>query len=215
MGWSEFGDGYLSSDTSADDVAAVIERIAKEARRRSGKLPAGRVLLDAVVQALNLDGSSSPFYAEKWRLEALVVQNGGKRVRCKGDKAEAWIVAEVYEMLESVAEDYTTVCQRAPHVRELLHYLASHLEEEEIFASNVSDASPWNLRDAKIVYQKEKKPKDRSPAPDVESTRGARGRVKHPKFGEGAVLEENGDRLTVKFGAETRIVMRSFVTPVT
>ena len=41
----------------------------------------------------------------------------------------------------------------------------------------------------------------------------ARARVRHAKFGEGEVIAEQGDRLTVQFGGEgdKRVVLRSFV----
>jgi hypothetical protein len=95
------------------------------------------------------------------------------------------------------------------------HYLRYHLQEEEVFSTRISDGAPLDLSDAKFVLRTERKAEDRSPAPDVAAPPStARGRVRHPKFGKGIVVADEGDRLTVEFDGERRVVLRSFVTDV-
>jgi hypothetical protein len=88
-----------------------------------------------------------------------------------------------------------------------------------VFSDVISDETPWNLRDAKFTYRKERKPEDPAELPDVGRPRrttasrpGSMGtRVSHAKFGEGIVVDEEGDRLNVQFGNERRTLLRSFV----
>lgn len=174
-------------------MAAGLDLIAEEAHRRAGRLPSGEVLLHSFVQALNLDGSRAPFYSEARRIAALLVRHRGRPVRIDGTRGEPWLVAEFYLALDEVAENYVNSWSRAPHLRELIHYLRYHLQEAEVFGTRVSDKTPWNLREARFVLRKERKPEERAGAPNVASPpEETRGRVSHPKFGDGDVVGEEG-----------------------
>jgi hypothetical protein len=165
------------------------------------------------IQALNLDGSQAPFYAESRRMDALVLRQGRRQVRVDGSKAPAWIVAELYAMLEELAEQYEGRWRRPPRLREIVRYVAHHLEKPAPLRTCTSDTVPWDFRDAKLVMG-ERKPTDRASPPETtpELPRSG-GRVRHPKFGDGVIVAEQGDRLTVQFGSDRRVLLRAFVTP--
>ena len=215
MGWSERKDGCLDGDGPADAISTCFKGIAQEAKRRTGGLPTGLSLLHAFVCALNLDGSLAPFYAEKSRVVALVVSHAGQRLRVDGTEAEPWIVAEFYEALDEVAESYVNSWNRPPQLHELLHYVDTQLADlDPPDTTYTSDAEPWDLLgNAKFRISKERKSRDRSPAPAVPDAP-PQGRVKHPKFGDGVIIAEEGDRLTIQFEYERRVLLRSFVTRV-
>jgi hypothetical protein len=132
------------------------------------------------------------------------------------------MVVEIHTTLEQIAEEYVSVWDRPPRLRELTRYLGNHLEEEELFPGCISDSTPWNLREAKFRYRKARKPDDPAELPDAgrPRKRTASGgaspelRVTHPKFGEGVVVEEVGDRVTVQFGRERRVLLARFVKSV-
>jgi len=214
MGWSDIGDGGVDGDGPADAMAMGLDAVAQEAKRRTGKRPSGATLLHAFVAALNLDGARAPLYAEPRRIAALLVRRRGRRVRIDGASAEAWVVAELHATLDDIAEDYQRTWNRPPRLRELAHYLRLHLDEES--TARISDPSAWELADARFVLGKEPKPSERSPlpSPDAPAPVTPRGSVQHPKFGSGLVLREEGDRLTVQFGDDRRVVLRAFLTAV-
>jgi hypothetical protein len=214
MGWSKRDDGSLDGDAPADAVAGAASRIAEESRRRTRQLPSGEAILAGFVAALNLDGAREPFYSEPRRIDELVVRRAKREVRIDGKHADAWMVAEWYALFEEVAEQFDAEWDRAPHLRELLHFLASHVETDDAAKRLALDAG-WQVRDADIVLTDRKKPRERKPAPEVPVlATGNLPRVRHPKFGEGVVVAEADDRLTVEFGKERRVLLRSFVVPV-
>jgi hypothetical protein len=217
MGWSDIGDECVEGDGPSDAVSDGLAQIAGVALERTGALPSGEVLLNAFVRALNLDGTRAPFHSESRRVEAILVSHAGAEVRLDGAGAEAWAVADWYETLEAVAEEYIGSFARPPHLRELLHYLSGRLGgerySEKDFRQFLSDLAPWKLKEAKVVLSTQRKSRDRSPAPSSEPLpQASRGRVTHPKFGEGVVLVKDGERLTVQFGSDRRVVLRSFVS---
>ncbi len=139
------------------------------------------------------------------------MQHAGRDARIDAADGDAWIVHELFRMLDEVAEEYEVSWHRAPYLRELVHYLALHFVDDEDSPAVVSDA-PWNVGEAKFAFRSERKRRDRAEPPDVASVHSsARARVRHAKFGEGEVISEQGDRLTVQFGGEKRVVLRSFV----
>jgi hypothetical protein len=207
MGWSAGEDGGLYGDGPADAISDRFKGIAEEAKRRTGGLPTGLSVLHSFVCALNLDGSLAPFYAEKSRLLALVVSRAGQRLRIDGTESEPWLVASLYEALDEVAESYVNSWSRPPQLQELLPYVATEL------STWGSDEEPWDLLgDAKFRMSQARKGRDRSPAPEVPDASPPQGRVKHPKFGDGVIVSEQGDRLTIQFENERRVLLRSFVT---
>lgn len=216
MGWTDFGDGMLDGDGPADSFAACMRTIAAEARRRACPLPTGETLLAAFVGALSLDGWRAPFYAEQQRIDAIVVHRDGAPVRIVGRDAPAWIVAELYTTLELVADDYQDAWGRPPHLRELMHYLEYPFDEsgDEEVPACIADPGSWRLEDARFELRRERKAEDRAEPPVVTRVPNAPRRVRHAKFGEGAVIAESGDRLTVRFADGQRVVLRSFVTSI-
>lgn len=214
MGWSTLKDGCLDGDGPADAISTCFQGIAEEAKRRSGALPTGLSVLHSFVCALNLDGSLAPFYAEKSRVAALTVSHAGRLLRIDGTEAEPWIVAELYDALDEVAESYINSWNRPPQLHELLHYVDNQLAAlDPPYTTYVSDQEPWDLLgDAKFHVSKERKSRDRSPAPEVPDASPPQGRVRHPKFGDGVIVAEEGDRLTIQFENERRVLLRSFVT---
>lgn len=218
MGWSKRDDGSLEGDGPAGEVAAAIASIAETSRRRTRALPSGEAVLEAFVAALALDGARAPFYEEPRRVDQIIVRRAKREIRIDGRHAEPWMVAELYAMLESVAEQYDEAWDRPPRIRELLHYLAADLESDP--ADDDASARPilddgWQVHDADIVLTDRKKPRERKPAPEVAPPPATSGpRVRHPKFGEGIVVAAAEDRLTVEFGGERRVLLRSFVTPI-
>lgn len=217
MGWSKRDDGSLHGTEAAKVVAVAMAGIEAEAQRRTrARLPAF-AMLEGFVAALNLDGSREPFYAELRRIDELVVRRAKlsvadaakpslKEVRIDGRRAEAFVVAPWYAAFDEVAELFDAECDRAPTLRELLHFLADQLEGND---------DGWLVRDADVVLTDRKKPRERKPEPVVPVlVTGDLPRVRHPKFGEGVVVSEAEDRLTVEFGQERRVLLRSFVTPV-
>jgi hypothetical protein len=216
VGWSTLSDGCLDGDGPADAFGNTFKAISVEAKQRAGELPTGALLLQSFVAALNLDGSRAPFYAEKTRIAALTLSHAGKRLRIDGTESERWIVAELYEMLDEVAESYVDSWNRAPNLHELLHYVDTQLADPDPpDTTYVSDPEPWEvIATAKMILGKTKKTRDRSTPPAASAAPVAKGRVKHPKFGEGLVVAEEGERLTIQFENERRVLMRSFVTKV-
>jgi len=204
----------MAGDGPADAVAACFKAIALEAKRRTGALPTAVSVLHSFVYALNLDGSRAPFYDENTRVTALTVSHGGPPIRIDGSKAEPWIVAELYEALDEVAECYGDSFSRAPQLHELLHYIDDQLADPDPpDTTRVSDEEPWDLlADAKFLLGKERKRRDRAPVPGTPDASRPKRRVKHPKFGEGVIVAQEDDRLTIQFAKERRVLLRSFVT---
>lgn len=206
MGWSKRDDGSLDGTEPAAAVAAAITRIGEESHRRTRAQPTGDALLEGFVAALNLDGSRDPFYAEPRRIDEVVVRRGKREVRIDGRHADAWIVAAFYALFEEVTELFDAEWDRAPTLRELLHFLAAHLD---------GNGEGWEVHAADVVLTDRKKPRERKPAPEVPVlVTDDLPRVRHPKFGEGVVVAQAEDRLTIEFGNERRVLLRSFVTPV-
>jgi hypothetical protein len=144
---------------------------------------------------------------------ALTVSHAGRRLRIDGVEAEPWIVAELYEALDVVAESYVNSLNRPPQLHELLHYVDDKLADlDPPYTTCVSDPEPWDLLgDAKFHIAKARKSRDRSPAPEVSDASPPGGRVRHPKFGDGVIVAEEGECLTVQFENERRVLLRSFV----
>ncbi len=210
MGWSDFGDGCYDGDGPADAVGTAMRAVAAESTRRTNALPSGEALLRAFLAALNLDGSLAPFYAEPRRIDAMVVKHHGRDARIDTNGAEPWMVAELHGMLDEVAEEYEVSWHRAPYLRELVHYLR-HWVEHDAHEAIADDG--WTLDAARFAFRKERKSRDRAEPPSAPSER-QHVRVRHPKFGEGEVVDERGDRLTVRFADGDRVVMRAFLTTI-
>jgi hypothetical protein len=157
VGWSDFGEGQYG-DGPADVVGDAMDAIAAECRARSDALPTGEMILRAFVAALGLDGTLAPFYAESKHVKSMCVDHGGT-VRFDATGAEPWIVAELFEMLELVAEEYQDAWDRPPSLAELVAYLRIHFEGER--ADHLSDTGPWKLAPATFTFGK-RKPKDRA-----------------------------------------------------
>lgn len=217
MGWSEDAEGIVNGDGPAGAVAEAMRHIADEAERRTGKLPTSGALVHSLVHALNHDGTRAPFFHGIRRIEALVANHGSKRVRVEGRRAESWIVGELYSVLDTVSEEYQSAWDRPPTLEEILHYFGPYLNEQELLTEHASDRVPWKFGQAKFVLRKEKKSEDRIPSPKKTTTVAktkAKATVRHPKFGEGEVVGEEGERLRVRFSDEVRVVLRSFVTSI-
>jgi hypothetical protein len=211
MGWMEGADGSLSGDAPADTVGESLRYVAAKSLRTDARLPTGDQILHALVRALNLDGTLAPFYAEGRRVAALVATRKRRRMRVDGHAAADWVVAELYTMLEDVAEAYVTAWQRPPRLLEVLSYVAAYLTEPDYAEEIASDAGLWDLREAKFALGA-RKGKDRRALPATPEQPSSSGlRVRHPKFGEGTVVAEESDRITVQFGSDRRVLLRSYV----
>jgi hypothetical protein len=211
MGWVEGADGSLRGDEPADSVGESLRYVAAKSLRTDKSLPTGDQILHALVRALNLDGTLAPFYAEGRRVDALVASRRRRRTRIDGSAAADWVVAELYTMLEAVAESYVGAWQRPPRLLEILSYVAAYLTEPDDEDELASDAALWDLRDAKFVLGTRKGKDRRAPPVTREHVSSSGIRVRHPKFGEGTVVAEEGDRITIQFGSDRRILLRSYV----
>jgi hypothetical protein len=77
-----------------------------------------------------------------------------------------------------------------------------------------ADTVLWDFARAKFRFQKGKtKPADRAPPPK-RTPKPVRASVtlRHSKFGEGVLVNDEGERLRVRFGDDVRVVLRGFVT---
>ena len=201
-----FGDG------PADVVGAAMDAIAAGSRERGDALPSGEDVLRAFVAALGLDGTLAPFYGEPKHVSSMTVHHGGRAVHVDATGAKPWIIAELFDMLELVAEEYQDSWDRPPSLAELVAYLKIYFEEEETLAEHLSDTRPWKLAPATFTFGK-RKPKDRREPPKAATPTRSSRRVKHPKFGEGDVVSEEGDHLTIEFRDARRVLLRKFVQP--
>ncbi len=187
-----------------------MDAIAAASRERSDALPSGEMVLRAFVAALSLDGALAPFYAEPKRVASMSVRSGDRVVRVDATGAEAWIVSELFGMLEVIAEEYQEAWDRPPTLAELVEYLRIYFEHEDTLAEHFSDTRSWKLAPATFTFAKSK-PKDRRDPPPVTKPTRSRARVKHSKFGEGEIVGEEGDHLTIDFRDRRRVLLRKFV----
>ncbi len=213
MGWSELGDGCYDGDGPADATGEAMDTIAQESRERTAALPSNAMVLRALVAALQLDGSQAPFYVGPKHVESMTVHRGTRSVRIDACGAEPWLVAELFGMLEVIAEEYQEVWKRPPYLAELVHYLRLYFESEELVPEHLADTRPWKIQPAAFAFGK-RKPNDRADPPAGPPMPRSRLRVKHPKFGVGEVVEEHGDRLTIDFRDDRRVLLRKFVEPI-